>query len=148
MNDAVDTPLRYSKRRRYFVRLLPIMIICFVVWVIANPRERFGWCCFALTTYDTIPRPIADYQVRSDGEVRSVSKTHAISLATVEWLLESSPQMLIIGTGWNGVAKADATVTDIDVCEVRILKTSEALTLFNRLKSSGIAVSIHVHSTC
>jgi len=148
MTYASDAPPRHNKRRRYIARLLPVVIVVLAVWVIANPRERFGWCCYALTTYNTIPRPIADYQVRSDGKVRTVSKTHSISLATVEWLLESRPQVLIIGTGWDGVAKTDATIAHIEDCQVRVLKTSEAIKLFNQLKSAGSAVSIHLHSTC
>ena len=146
MTYASDAPPRHNKRRRYIV--LPVVIVVLAVWVISNPRERFGWCCYALTTYNTIPRLIADYQVRSDGKVRTVSKTHSISLVTVEWLLESRPQVLIIGTGWDGVAKTDATIARIEGCQVRVLKTSEAIKLFNQLKSAGSAVSIHVHSTC
>lgn len=118
------------------------------VWLICNPPRRFGWCRYALTTYNGIPRPVSDLQIRADGSVRTVAKTHDLKLETIKWLIEEKPEVLIISIGWDGVAQPDEQVQSFKECEVHILKNREAIDLFNKLKKSGKRVAIHLHSTC
>ena len=87
-------------------------------------------------------------QVRSDGKVRTVEKTHDLKYEDIEWLLESKPEILIIGTGWQGIVKPEEKIKKVGSCKIHIMKTGEAVNLFNKLKSEGKKVSIHLHSTC
>ena len=128
--------------------IVSIILIGFVLWLCVNPPGRFGFCTFACVTYSGIPRPLSDLQVRSDGKTRKVEKTHELKLEHVEWLLESKPDVLIIATGWDGVTKPDTRIEGLQDCEITILKTGEAVKLFNELKKKQKKVSIHVHSTC
>ncbi len=128
--------------------LLGIGLALAVAWPCINPPGRFGICFFALTTYGSIPRPIEDLQVRCDGATRSIEKTHSLKYEHVAWLLEPAPEVLIIATGWDGVAIPEARIEEISMCEVKVLKTGEAVRLYNRLKGQGRRVAIHVHSTC
>jgi|ERR1051325_4942163 hypothetical protein len=132
-------------------RLLPFvvaLVIVAVVWVCFNPPGRFGWSCYAFTTYNVLPRFVTDLQIRSDGAVRKVAKTHDVQFELVEWLLESQPEVLIIAIGWDGVAQPEERIRAIPRTEVRVLKNLEAIRDFNRLKREGRRVSIHFHSTC
>ena len=122
--------------------------IILVGWFFLNPPGRFGFCMFGLTTYGCIPHPASDLQVRCDGTTRSVEKTHALKLEHVLWLLDPMPSILIIGIGWDGAVHPLEQVKDLKDCEVRILNTGEAIEEYDRLKSEGERVAIHVHSTC
>jgi hypothetical protein len=135
-----------KKKRRVFV--LVFIIAALVIWLWINPPGRFGFCTFGLTTYNCIPRPLSDLQVRSDGKTRKSEKTHDLKMEHVQWLLEPKPQILIIGTGWDGAVKPQADIQKIKDCDVRILKTEEAVKEFNQIKRNNKKVAIHIHSTC
>lgn len=134
-------------RRRLLTIILTVGVLL-TVWLIFNPLGRFGWCCFGLTTYGGLPRPITDLQTKADGSVRKVPKTHALRLDQIKWLIEPLPETLIISTGWNGVLEPDEPIQKLKGVEVRILKSKEAAELFNQLKKAGQRVAIHFHSTC
>jgi len=135
------------KRRK---SIIIVLVVCagLAAWICINPPGRFGICTFACITYGGIPTPLSDLQVRSDGKTRTVEKTHDLRLEHVRWLLESKPEILMIATGWDGVTKPSKNIIDLQDCEVTILKTGEAVKLYNRLKREKKKVSIHVHSTC
>jgi hypothetical protein len=124
------------------------LIVILVGWVLLNPPGRFGLCTFGLITYHCIPRPVSDIQVRCDGATRTVAKTHYLKFSHVQWLLDPVPDILIIGTGWDGVTTPERAITGIKQCEVRLLKTGEAIKLYNKLTRKGMKVAIHIHSTC
>jgi len=135
-----------SKRNLSIIAI--ILAIFLVGWFCINPIGYFGYCRFGLTTYSLIPIPISDIQVRSDGRVRRIEKIHDLKIEKVEWLIEPMPNVLIVSTGWDGVVKVSEDIKQIDGCKIHILKTGEAIKLFNKLKGSGLRVSIHIHSTC
>lgn len=135
-------------RKKVAVALLASFALALGVWIVFNPFDRFGWCRFALTTYNAIPRPIMDIQVRSDGAVRRVAKTHDLALDQVRWLLEPKPQLLIIANGWDAVLTVRPEIEAIRECQVKVLNTRDAIRLFNQLKKSGQRIAIHLHSTC
>jgi len=56
--------------------------------------------------------------------------------------------VLIIAIGWDGVTRPAAEIAALQQCQVKILKSGEALKLFNQLKKAGRLVAIHYHSTC
>ncbi len=128
--------------------IVGISAILFLGWVVLNPPGRFGICSFGFTTYGCIPWPASDVQVRADGAMRRVEKTHDLKLNNVRWLLDPVPEVLIIGIGWEGGASPEKAISGITQCQVRVLKTGEAIRLYNRLKKQGKKVAIHVHSTC
>ena len=119
-----------------------------MVWLAANPPGRFGWCCYAYTTYGVFPRPISDFQVRADGSTRKVGKTHQLTFEQIQWLLTPVPDVLIIALGWDGVTTPDDRIRQYQGCPIHFLRNKEATELFNRLKRDGKRVAIHYHSTC
>jgi hypothetical protein len=135
-------------RKRKVIAALVVLAVFVAVWLVANPPGRFGWCCYAYTTYGGCPRPISDFQVRADGSSRTVGKTHQLTFEHVEWLLDPKPDVLIIALGWDGVTVPNDRIREHRGCETHFLKNREAIELFNRLKRAGKHVAIHYHSTC
>ena len=135
-------------RRKKVIAILTALLVVSGVWLFFNPPGRFGWGCYAYTTYGSIPRPVSDLQVRCDGAVRTVDKTHDLAYDHVRWLLDPMPEILIVGTGWDGVTVPRSEVKNLQGCEVEVLETGDALDRYNRLKREGRKVAIHVHSTC
>jgi hypothetical protein len=117
-------------------------------WFTLNPPGRFGFAVFGLTTYNSVLWPVTDLEVRADGSSRRVSKTHDLLLDDIAWLLESRPETLILTEGWRGAVHIREQLRRLAGLDVRVLRTPDALRLFNRLKRDGVRVAIHVHSTC
>jgi len=134
------------KRRTLIILLLAVIGLS--GWLFINPPGRFGFCTFGCLTFGSVPRPVSDLQVRADGKCRSGEKTHRLSFDELEWLLDPKPEVLIIGIGWDGVVVPSEDIESRAGCEVRLLKTGEAVELYNKLKREGRRVAIHVHSTC
>jgi hypothetical protein len=126
------------------------LVACVVVagWIAVNPGGRFGMSTQMLTTYDRLPLPFVDIQVRSDGAMRIVEKVHKISADQLAWLATPEPAVLIIAGGWQGDARAVGQLEGLKRTKVLTLRTGEALALFNSLRDQGVQVAIHVHSTC
>lgn len=137
-----------KRGKKVLLGLLGVLVVLLAVWVAFNPPGTFGFCRFAVTTYNCIPYPATDIQVRADGQVRRVEKTHRLELPAVQWLLDSQPDVLIISTGWQGVVNVAEAITQIKRCRVEVLKTDEPIDRFGQLKKEGKKVAIHVHSTC
>ena len=135
-------------RHRKLISVVVVLGLLLTGWLLANPPGRFGWSCYAYTTYNALPRPVSDFQIRADGSTRKVDKTHQLSFDRIEWLLDPQPEVLIIGLGWDGVTEPDAKIRNYKDCEIQFLKNDEAIELFNRLKKEGKRVAIHYHSTC
>lgn len=140
-------PNKMTPKKKLAVVLI-VLVTLAAIWLVANPPGRFGWCCFACTTYGSCPRVVSDLQVRADGETRSVEKTHDLTFENIAWLLEPKPDVLIIAIGWDGKTTPDRRIREYQGCEVHLLKNDAAIVLFNRLKKSGQRVAIHYHSTC
>ncbi len=101
-----------------------------------------------LTTYNRLPVPLSDMQVRSDGTMRVVSRgSHQIPVEQLAWLVQPEPQVLIIAGGWQGDARA-AGPLQLKGTKILVLRTGQALALFNSLREQGVRVAIHVHSGC
>jgi hypothetical protein len=122
--------------------------IAVAVWVAVNPGGRFGMSSGLLTTYDRLPYPLVDLQVRCDGAVRVVGKSHKIGADQLEWLARSEPEVLIIAAGWQGDVRVTGWPKGFTHTKVLTLHTGEALRQFNSLRGQGVRVAIHVHSTC
>jgi hypothetical protein len=135
-------------RKRKIILALAVLAVFTPIWLMANPPGRFGLCCFSYSTYNAFPRPVVDFQVRSDGKTRMVRKTHDLTFDRIEWLLEPMPETLIIATGWDGVTRPDYKILHYKGCELLILKNKEGIERFNELKKAGKRVAIHYHSTC
>lgn len=136
------------RRHRKIISVVIVLGLLLTGWLLANPPGRFGWSCYAYTTFGALPCPISDFQVRADGSTRNVDKTHELSFERIDWLLDPQPEVLIIGLGWDGVTEPAARIRNYKDCEVHFLKNDEAIELFNRLKKEGKRVAIHYHSTC
>ncbi len=117
-------------------------------WLAANPGGRFGLSRDMLTTYNRLPVPLADVQVRSDGAMRLTRKTHRVAEDQLAWLASPQPTVLIVAAGWQQDVRIVGEVTQFPQARVVRLPTGEALALFNSLRDQGVQVAIHVHSTC
>lgn len=136
-------------KKRLLIIVPIILVIAIVAWFVVNPIGRFGYRGFGVTVYGSFPYAPSDIQVRANGEIRKVEKTHELTYEDVKWLLQSEkPDVLFIGTGWQGKVNADDKIKNIDGVDVRIMKTGEAVEEFDKLKGEGRKVAIHVHSTC
>ena len=140
-------PFVMNRKRKLILALATVAVIT-PVWLIANPPGRFGLCCFSYTTYNALPLPTTDFQVRSDGRMRVVWKTHDLTFDRIAWLLEPMPEILIIATGWDGVTRPDDKILHYKGCELLVLQNKEAIERFNEMKKAGKRVAIHYHSTC
>ena len=117
-------------------------------WIAVNPGGRFGMSTQMLTTYNRLPLPFVDMQVRSDGAMRVVEKVHKIGADQLVWLATPEPAVLIMAGGWQGDARVAGQLEGLKRTKVLTLRTGEALALFNSLREQGVHVAIHVHSTC
>jgi len=119
-----------------------------LLWFTICPLGKFGPSMFAFMTYNSLPIPITDFQVRPGGKIRTLSKTHNLGIEQVQWLLDSEPETLIISLGWHGVVKPRKGLQNLEGTNIRFLKTGKAIKLYNQLKNQGHKVAIHLHSTC
>ena len=125
-----------------------LLVVLVVFWLVSNRPGRFGWACYAFTVYNAVPRPLSDLQIRSNGQVRKIAKTHSLNVEQLGWLMEDKPDVVIISIGWDGVVEVADGVKQLPNAEIHILKNKEAKALFNSLKKAGRRVAIHYHSTC
>ncbi|MCP4594835.1 MAG: hypothetical protein GY842_29245 [bacterium] len=137
-----------SKRKKRLLGASGFLLALLIVWLVINPPGSFGWCRFALTTYGGVPHLISDIQLREDGEVRHIEKTHDLKLSDVVWLLEPCPDVLIIANGWQERVQIGDDITGLDQCTVEVLSTGDAVRRYRELRRQGKRVAIHVHSTC
>ncbi len=69
---------------------LALVAVALVGWLAVNPPVgRFGYCRFGWTVYRSVPRLRGDFQIRADGQVRQVPRSHGVTFDQIEWLLES-----------------------------------------------------------
>jgi len=96
-------------------------------WLAVNPGGRFGVSTSMLTTYNRLPLPFVDMQVRSDGAMRVVGKVHRIGTDRLAWLAEPKPEVLIIAGGWQGDARAIGPLERFEQARLMTPPTGEAL---------------------
>lgn len=78
-------------------------------------------------------------------------KTHEISASDFEQLILYEPEIVVIGTGFNGLVKIDKKIQEIAKKEeigLEIEKTPQALEKFEELLGKGKKVVAWVHTTC
>ncbi len=141
------------RRRLLLLAVLAAVLLAAGGWLFFNPPGRFGsFSRFGITVYSAWPYPGSDLAVDAAGRARTVNKTHALTLADLEPLLDPAPEVLIIAAGWNGAVQVPeevrAQLRERGKCAVLVLKTGAALAEYNRLKGLGKRVAIRVHSTC
>jgi hypothetical protein len=140
---------RLGMIRRQAAVLLGLSVAAVLGWVLVNPPGEFGLSQFGVTTYNRVPVPYFDLQVRADGATRWILKTHYPTAATLAWLVTPTrPDVLVVGLGWRSGVRLDGTLSTLAGLTVRAVPTDEALSLYNSLKAQGVRVAIHLHSTC
>jgi len=77
--------------------------------------------------------------------------SHAIKREEIEELVNSTPGIIIVGTGTDGIAKlnpdADALLRSVEV-ESIVVPSPEAVDKFNELSSQGKHPAALIHITC
>jgi hypothetical protein len=125
-----------------------VAVVSAAAWMFSNPLNGFGVSCWGLTTFEMIPIPLADVEVRADGNVHLAGKPGQLGLDDVRPLLEPKPEALIITTGWRGRLQVSPDVSSfLQGYDVQVVKTGEGLDLYNRLVAQGKKTAIRVRST-
>jgi len=107
----------------------------------------FGRMVFDGRTYTS------DLIIYPDGRVQDSwwrQSGHTLSVADIQTLADSRPQVVIAGTGASGIMKPDTEVKDFlkqRGIEFRALPTAEAVGAFNEIPAS-IRVGACFHLTC
>lgn len=135
-------------RRRWGVWLTLALVVAAGLWTAANGVRGFGYSRFGLTTYRSLPIPVADLEVRTGGAWRLVPKTHEPKAESLAWLLAGRPEVLILATGWQDRVRVGNDIRNLPGPRIQVLPTPEALALYNHLSRQGTRVAIRVHSTC
>lgn len=77
--------------------------------------------------------------------------THRIGDWEVEELIKGKPEIIVIGTGWEGILevseKLRAKSEELGI-EIKILRTPEAVEKYNKLVEQGEKVNALIHTTC
>lgn len=77
--------------------------------------------------------------------------THQIGDWEVEELLREKPEVIVIGTGWEGILEVSEEIRakseELEI-EIKTLRTLEAVEEFNRLVAEGKKVNALIHTTC
>jgi hypothetical protein len=110
--------------------------------------SRITYARFGATVFGLLPIPALDITVGPRGGLGFREKSHRVTRAEVEGLIGPGVEIVVIGTGWDGVVTVDADVRRIPGVDVRALPTPEAYRLYNRLRSEGRRVVLLAHSTC
>jgi hypothetical protein len=98
---------------------------------------------------DIIILPDGTVKERSSGKGRLGS--HTISRSELETLIKESPDVILIGTGFQGMAKlardAEFYKTEPDL-DIMLERSPEAVKKFNRHVEDGEKVAALIHVTC
>lgn len=105
--------------------------------------ERFGW-----TVVGVVPVPVLDITIDAEGRLGFRSKTHEISASEIRRLAGTGARTVVVGVGWDEVARVTAEATEIEGVEIITLPTPEAHEEFNRRRRAGNRVALISHSTC
>ena len=124
------------------------ILVLIVFWFIINPPGVFGYCRFGYTNYNSFPYPISDIQIRSDGEIRKVDKTHRLKIEDIQWLLDDKPQVLIIAIGWDDVTEVNKEIMELKDIEIKLINSSKIGETLDGYKKKNMKIAIHYHSTC
>ncbi len=94
-----------------------------------------------------------DVEVRWTGEVLKWwrKESHIIDFWDIKRALEQNPEIIIIGTGKDGVAKVSEEVKKRVLSkkiELIINETGQATEIFNNLKNQAKKVIVFFHLTC
>ena len=76
---------------------------------------------------------------------------HRVSKHDIGEILDYSPEIVIFGTGYNGLVRIDREVEDFlreKGIDVEKLKSKEAVKKFNELVKKGKRVVLAIHLTC
>jgi hypothetical protein len=135
-------------RRGQKLVILSLVVVVAGAWFLVNPGDGFGISQFGITTYRRVPLPYTDLQVRADGSLRVVTKSHQVDRERLAWLLTpQAPEFLVIATGWRSGVHPEGSLSPAGTTVIA-LPTPAALTKYNALRKQGLRVAIHVHSTC
>ena len=136
-----------ANRMKEAIAVVAVVVVLITAWVGFNPIGRFGFCRFGLLVYSAIPFPAVDLVIHANGlPVIRGSKEHFVAFAEIEGLLKESPDVLIIGTGYDNRVQVEEEVAAMPIVE--ILPTPQAIRRYNELRGEGKRIATIIHSTC
>lgn len=150
--------LQFSRFRRIFVSLFAAGILSVAISYGIQSGRQITYNRYGLTFYKGLPVPFFDLLIYPNGFPRLVDKKHFFNLQDKQFLLKQEPDILLIGSGYQGkggrgFAVAEGTYFVFNNyskqgTQVIILPTHEACSEFDRLKKAGRKVLFVLHSTC
>ena len=141
--------MRFPNQRVLRFSLCAIVALPCLLPVASIAVQRISYARFGFTVYGVTPIPIFDMTVNSAGVLWFRPKTHQITRNELESLITPEVEIVVVGIGWNSVAKLTENAKKIgDSVDLRVLPTPEAFALFNALKAEGRTVVLLAHSTC
>jgi hypothetical protein len=82
---------------------------------------------------------------------RLFGTTHKMSDLELKKLLEGKPEVVLIGSGWDGLVEVNqrlGTETQKLGIKMIVLKTTEAVEEYNKLVEQGKKINALIHTTC
>ena len=94
-----------------------------------------------------------DIEIRSTGEILSWQRKqgHIISFDDIERAIRENPEIIVIGTGYSGVAEVDEEIKkELPIRKINLIieKTTDAVEIFNSLIKENKKVIGLFHLTC
>ena len=96
----------------------------------------------------------SDLVVYPDGRIDAAwwrKKGHELSAADITSLIESKPEVIVVGTGAGGLLRVDPALQNAlnkQGIRCEALPTAEAVKRYNTLRQQGVKVGACFHLTC
>jgi len=97
---------------------------------------------------------VHDLIVFQSGEIKDNwwrMEGHRLSIEDIKDVLEDKPEILVIGSGYNGLMRVDSDVVkalkDAGI-DVIVKKSAEACKVYNELKMKSKKIALAIHLTC
>jgi hypothetical protein len=153
--------IHFTQFKPFRIAILAVVIILVSALGVSfarNHNRNITYASYGLVVYAGLPVPFFDLLIYPNGMPRLVDKKHFFNNTDKNFLLDNKPDILLIGSGWSGLggkgfAREEGTYMlfsneTVKAAQIVILKTPEAIKLFNRLREEGKKVLFVLHNTC
>ena len=153
--------IHFSQKKLWrivFICFFSILIVAQSISFIVYHDENIVFNTYGLTVYKGIPIPFFDILIHPNRSFRLIDKKHSFNIRDKNMLNTLAQDILLIGSGSEGLG-GKGFPEDVKTqfqynpvtnrgLQIIILKTPEAVKIFNRLKSERKNVLFIIHNTC